>query len=65
LFAESIKEFLTDEMVLEMNAVGGLLIVGIAINLLNIKKINVANLLPAIPLAILFTWLVNKINNLN
>lgn len=62
LFAESIKEILTDNMVAEMNAVGGLLIVGIAINLLGIKKINVVNLLPAVPLVLLFIWLADKLS---
>ena len=62
LFAESIKEILTDNMVAEMNAVGGLLIVGIAFNLLGIKKINVVNLLPAVPLVLLFIWLADKLN---
>lgn len=62
LFAESIKEILTDNMVAEMNAVGGLLIVGIAFNLLGIKKINVVNLLPAVPLVLLFIWLADKLS---
>ncbi len=48
LMASGIKEFLTDTVTLYMTATGGLLIVGIGINILGIKEINVANLLPAI-----------------
>ncbi|MDA8233600.1 MAG: DUF554 domain-containing protein [Clostridia bacterium] len=42
----------------EMTATGGLLIVGIGINILGIKEIRVGNLLPAIGVAIIFASLV-------
>jgi len=48
LAASVLEPFLTDAMVLEMSAVGGVLILGIGINLLDIKKIHVGDLLPAI-----------------
>jgi uncharacterized protein len=41
--------------ILEMTAVGGLLILGISLKLLDIKSIRVGNFLPAIVLAPLFT----------
>lgn len=40
-----------DLIVNEMTATGGILIIGIALNVLELKKINVANLLPAIIIA--------------
>jgi hypothetical protein len=43
-----LKPFFVPEVVNQMSAVGGLLIVGIGINLLEIRKINVGNMLPAI-----------------
>lgn len=50
---------LSAPVIAEMSAVGGLLIVGIALNILEIKEIKVGNLLPgifiAIPLAIWLT----------
>ncbi|MEW6232907.1 MAG: DUF554 domain-containing protein [Chloroflexota bacterium] len=52
------KAVLTDAMVLEMTATGGILIVGIGLALLEIKRLRVANLLPAIfiaPLAVALT----------
>jgi uncharacterized membrane protein YqgA involved in biofilm formation len=52
------KPYLTDAVVREMNAVGGLLIIGIGLDLLGIRRLPVANLLPAVfvamALAILF-----------
>lgn len=55
LMAWGIKPFLTDPVILYMTATGGLLIIGIGINILGIKEINVANLLPAIFIAIFVT----------
>ncbi len=53
LSAVIIKPFLIPSVVDQMSAVGGILIMAIGINLLDIKKINVGNMLPAIfmPLA--------------
>lgn len=48
LFASSIKDYLTPLMHTELAATGGVLIIGIGINLLDIKKIRLTNLLPAL-----------------
>ncbi|HEX9016678.1 MAG TPA: DUF554 domain-containing protein [Chloroflexota bacterium] len=45
------KPFLTDPMIAEMTATGGLLIVGIGFNILGIVRIRVASMLPALVLA--------------
>ena len=45
------QKVLTDAAIAEMTATGGLLIVGIGFDMLGIKKIQVANLLPAIAVA--------------
>ena len=49
------KPFLTDPMIGEMTAVGGLLIVGIGLNILGIVRVRVANMLPALIFAPLLT----------
>jgi len=51
LLARTIKDFLSPEVINEMTAVGGVLILGIGFGLLEIKKIKVGNLLPAILIA--------------
>ena len=48
LTASSIKPFLRPEVVSQMSAVGGLLIVAIGIGLLEIKKLRIGNMLPGI-----------------
>lgn len=40
-----------DAMLVEVTAVGGLMIIAIGINILELKKINVANMLPALVIA--------------
>lgn len=59
LAAGLLQGVLSPQVIAEMSSVGGLLIVGIGINILEIKEIKVGNLLPsiffAIPFAILFT----------
>jgi uncharacterized protein len=46
------QQLLTQPVVQEMNAVGGLLIVAIALDLLGLKRLPVGNLLPAVFLAV-------------
>ena len=58
LLANSIKPFLSTEMITEMNAVGGILIMAIGINMLKIKAFKVGNLLPAIIMPIIILWII-------
>ncbi|WNR44961.1 DUF554 domain-containing protein [Paenibacillus roseipurpureus] len=40
-----------DAMIVQITAVGGVLVIGVGLNILQIKKINVANMLPALVIA--------------
>ena len=51
LLASCLSSYISDGMINEMTAVGGLLIIGISLLMLEIKTIKVANLLPAVPIA--------------
>ncbi len=44
--------------VVELTATGGVLILGIGLTLLELKKVRVANLLPSIAIAPLLVWLL-------
>ncbi|KAB0664034.1 DUF554 domain-containing protein [Oryzomonas japonica] len=57
LAADSAKSLLTGPVVSEMNAVGGLLIVAIGLDLVGIKRFPVGNLLPAVFVAVGLVWL--------
>lgn len=54
LAASSIKPFLLPEVVSQMSGVGGLLILAIGIGLLEIKKIKIGNMLPAVFVPLLY-----------
>lgn len=56
LLAGLASRVLTEAAMTEMNAVGGLLIVGIALDLLEIRRIPVGNLLPGLPVALGLMW---------
>ena len=51
------KPLLSESVVTEMTAAGGLLIVGIGLNILGLTKIRVANMLPALVMAPLLVML--------
>ena len=59
LLSRLIKDFLSPEIINEMTAVGGILILGIGFGLLEIKKIKIGNLLPAILVAALLAAIFN------
>ncbi len=63
LLAGVIAPFLGNSVIIEMSAVGGTILIGMGINMLNIsdKKITVANMFPAIFLPVIYVPLSNII----
>jgi hypothetical protein len=61
LLSGIVQKFITEIMINEMTAVGGLLIFAIGLNILEIKKIRVGNLLPALIIVIIFTLIVGHL----
>jgi uncharacterized membrane protein YqgA involved in biofilm formation len=58
LLASGLGEFIPQMYIAELSAVGGILLVGLGINILELKKINVMNMLPALFMIILLLWLI-------
>ncbi|MCA1900353.1 MAG: DUF554 domain-containing protein [Chloroflexi bacterium] len=57
LLANQLNAIVTDPMMAEMTATGGILLIGVGVsNLLDIKKIRVGNFLPALAVAPLIVW---------
>lgn len=52
IFAEFLRPFLSDHMVNELTATGGILIMAISFNFLGVKRIPLSNLLPAMLYAV-------------
>ncbi len=57
-----LKPLLSPEVVTEMTATGGVLIVGIALTLLQVKKIRVANFLPALAVVVPLVYVWQALN---
>ncbi len=55
LFAAILGDYLAEPVIKELTAVGGILLIGLGINMLEIKKIKVLNLLPALLFAVVFS----------
>lgn len=62
LITSFISAGMLDAITAEITSVGGILIIGIGMNILEIKKINVANLLPSVVVAALLVPLVSYFN---
>ena len=58
LLAVFAKQYLTTGIITEMSAAGGLLIMATGINLLEIKKIKIGNMLPSIIVALILGLLI-------
>lgn len=58
LLASLVKDLFTNSVITEMSAIGGILILAIGINILGIKKIKIANMLPAIFIPILYYFVI-------
>ncbi|MGQ9708439.1 MAG: DUF554 domain-containing protein [bacterium] len=53
LLARGLVGFLTEAVTNELTAVGGLILIGLGINLLEIKRLKVLNMLPALVVAVI------------
>ena len=61
LLAMVFGDFFPEVMITELTAVGGILLMGLGIDILEIKKIKVMNMLPALIMIIILLWLVPEI----
>ncbi|MBE0662511.1 MAG: DUF554 domain-containing protein [Bacteroidales bacterium] len=61
LFAGSLQNVLSEPLIMEITAAGGIILLGMGINILEIKRIQILNLLPALLMAVVMYYLVNLI----
>ncbi|MBK8616517.1 MAG: DUF554 family protein [Anaerolineales bacterium] len=60
LLAGQLDAIVTDPMMAELIATGGVILMGVAVsNLLELKKIRVGNFLPALAIAPLIVWILS------
>lgn len=58
LLAGQLKPFLTPTVTAEMVGVGGILLIGLGLNILNLTKLKLLNFLPALFIAPVLAWVV-------
>lgn len=56
LLVYMLGDFIAAEIITELTAVGGILLVGLGINILEIKKIRIMNMLPSLIIIIIMVW---------
>jgi uncharacterized membrane protein YqgA involved in biofilm formation len=61
IIGASLGTFLPGAEIAAITAVGGVLLLGIALRLLNIRPVPVANMLPALIFGPLLTWLISAL----
>ena len=61
LLAMWASTFFTEEIIAGMTAVGGIMLIGLGINILDIKKLRIMNMLPSLIMVVLFLWIYNQI----
>lgn len=60
LLASHIEGWMQEGMIATLTATGGVILIGLGINILEIKKIRVLNLIPALLIGIILSWLFTK-----
>ncbi|MEM9889043.1 MAG: DUF554 domain-containing protein [Bacteroidota bacterium] len=60
LLAAKVAPFITENIINQITAVGGVLIIAISIRLMNLGTINIENLLPSLVVATLITWAYDR-----
>jgi uncharacterized membrane protein YqgA involved in biofilm formation len=51
-------KFFTPEIIQGLTSVGGILLIGLGIDILEIKKLRILNMLPALFIVVLLLWLI-------
>ncbi len=59
LLAGAASAFFTPDMLSGITAVGGIMLIGLGLDILEIKKISIANMLPSLALICLVLWLLS------
>ncbi len=58
LFSSFIGEHFTDVIVKDLSATGGILLIGLGINILEIKQLKILNMVPALVIVVILSYLV-------
>ncbi len=62
LLARFFGNFLSENTIQALTTVGGILLLGLAVNILEIKKLRILNMLPALLVVVVLMWISGKLN---
>jgi hypothetical protein len=54
LLAGVLQQYLTEPLIIEITAVGGLMLIGLGLNILEITKLKILDMIPALLFVVLF-----------
>lgn len=57
LLAKYAATFFTDDIILGLTSIGGILLIGLGINILGIKQLRIINMLPSLVIVVLLIWI--------
>lgn len=57
IFASFFAKYMNEAVIADLTSVGGILLIGLGLNILDIKKIKVTNMLPALVVIVLLSYL--------
>lgn len=60
LLAMVASSFFTPQIILGLTSVGGILLIGLGVNILEIKKLRIMNMLPSLLVVVLLLWIFAK-----
>lgn len=60
LFASYLQDYVTEAMMTNISAAGGLILIGLGIKILKIKDLKILNLLPALVIVVVLTMAVSR-----
>jgi uncharacterized membrane protein YqgA involved in biofilm formation len=63
VLARALERFFTDNVINQLSAAGGLLIIAIGIRLLGLGEVNIENLLPSLVIVVVLTFLYDRIRS--
>ena len=58
LFSSFIGEHFTDVIITDLSATGGILLIGLGINILEIKQLKILNMIPALVIVVILSYLI-------
>jgi uncharacterized membrane protein YqgA involved in biofilm formation len=58
LFSSFIGEHFTDVIINDLSATGGILLIGLGINILEIKQLKILNMIPALVIVVILSYLI-------